>query len=183
MDKWEQEVRESAAAKKKAAGGAPIISKADQALINAQLATESETRAKIARVRSEMLRGLALIRSLVYANIDLFKAQLTDAIQAILNGPLEKGAFLVGEEAFRTFLVSEERLCVIVRAVSDPSVFSGLQLLGECCSSRLGLMRPFVGVAILRNYGVKSIPEEMQAESLSGASESLTGIEPLPDLC
>lgn len=53
-----------------------------------------------------MQRGLAIIRSLITADVEPFKSNLTDVLQLIMNGPLDKGAFLVGDDAFQTFLVS-----------------------------------------------------------------------------
>jgi len=107
MDKWDQEVRESAAKKRAAAGGgAVVLSKQDQALVTAQLALEADVRARIVKVKAQMERGLSLIKSLIEAEVTLFKDQLTETLQLILDGPLEKGSFLVGEEAFKTFLVS-----------------------------------------------------------------------------
>jgi hypothetical protein len=115
IDKWEKEVRESAAAKKKAASNG-LLSKADQALVNTQLALESDVRKKIALVKAQMERGLAFVKSLVAAETELFKAQLTDTLQMILDGPLDKGSFLVGEEAFKTFLVSPAPLFILSRS-------------------------------------------------------------------
>ncbi|CDZ97184.1 Protein containing adaptin N-terminal region [Phaffia rhodozyma] len=142
MDKWEQEVRESAA-KKKAAAGNGVLSKQDQELIKKQTAVEDDVRAKISKSQQRMERGLALIRSLIEADVLEFKALLTETLQILLDGPLDKGSFLVGDDAFQTFL-----------------------RLGDCCSSRLGLLRSFIGVAILRNYGVGAVPKEMQQEPL-----------------
>lgn len=107
MDKWDQEVREAAAKKRAAAGGKAVaLSKQDQALVTAQLALEADVRAKIVKVKAQMERGLALTRSLIAADVTLFKDQLTDTLQLILDGPLDKGSFLVAEDAFNTFLVS-----------------------------------------------------------------------------
>lgn len=189
MDKWDKEVRESAAKKRAAAGGGVVVlSKQDQALVTAQLALEADVRAKIVKVKAQMERGLALIKSLIAAEVTLFKDQLTDTLQLILDGPLEKGSFLVGEEAFNTFLVSCTFFFSNVncrksegekggKLISTRLVFVfERQLLGDCCSPRLGLLRPFVGVAILRNYGVQAVPKDMQEESLSGKSPPFSSL-------
>ena len=46
------------------------------------------------------------------------------------------------------------------------------QELGKCCSQRLGSFRKWVGVAALRSLETKSVPEELQAESLNCKSTS-----------
>lgn len=105
LDKWEKEVRESAA-KKKAATSNGILSKADQALVDKQRKVEDDVRVQIETVKHQMQRGLAIIRSLITADVEPFKSNLTDVLQLIMNGPLDKGDFLVGDDAFQTFLVS-----------------------------------------------------------------------------
>jgi hypothetical protein len=144
LDKWEKEVRESAA-KKKAATANGALSKADQALVAQQTKVEADVKARIQAVQQQMERGLAVIRSLITADVEPFKAHLTDVLQLIMNGPLDKGSFLVGDDAFRTFL-----------------------RLGDCCSPRLESLRSFIGIAILRNFGTLGIPEQYTEEPLDG---------------
>lgn len=105
LDKWEKEVRESAA-KKKAATAGGVLSKADQALVAQQTKVEADVRAKMQTVKEQMARGLAIIRSLIAADVEPFKANLTEVLQLIMDGPLDQGSFLVSEDAFNTFLVS-----------------------------------------------------------------------------
>lgn len=121
MDKFDAEVRE-ANAKKRAAKGDVALSKQDQALVTAQLTLEADVRAKIVKVQAQMERGLALIRSLIAADVTLFKDQLTDTLQLLLDGPLEKGSFLVGDEAFKTFLVSHTCSLQTPKVVLTPTL-------------------------------------------------------------
>lgn len=101
--KWEEEIRKSIAAKK--ATGA-TLTKQQQAAVNAQLATEAKIRENVAQIQRNLQRGLHLIQTIVVAGSDELKLHVSALIGLLLNGPLRRGSFLVGELAFETYLVS-----------------------------------------------------------------------------
>jgi CRISPR/Cas system-associated protein Cas7 (RAMP superfamily) len=105
IDKWDQETR-AALAKKKAAQGAPALSKAERALVDAQLAKEAEIRARVQDALARVHEALRIIRSLLIQTSeerDHFLPAMTFSLIEAVQG---KNCVLFGEEAFQTTLVS-----------------------------------------------------------------------------
>ncbi|KAH9466352.1 hypothetical protein Pst134EB_001407 [Puccinia striiformis f. sp. tritici] len=65
IDKWEQELRASLEQKK--AGGAKVLTKAEKALVEAQLLKEADVRAQVAEALAKLKHGFCLIHSLMQA--------------------------------------------------------------------------------------------------------------------
>ncbi|CAE7122272.1 unnamed protein product [Rhizoctonia solani] len=143
IEKWEAELRKTLESKK----GAPskALSKQEQAQVNAQLAKEEAIRSNVQRIKGDMLRGLALIKSLVAAGIPELSIHIAGIAKLLLDGALKKGSTLVGSEAFETYLD-----------------------LAKMCSDRLDVFKRWIGVATLRVFDVSDVPEELKLEPLNG---------------
>lgn len=103
IEKWEAELRKTLESKK----GAPAkaLSKQDQAAVNAQLEKEDTVRSNVTRVKNEMTRGLAMIKSVVAAGVPELSVHIAGIAKLLLEGALKKGSVLVGTDAFDTYLV------------------------------------------------------------------------------
>ncbi|EJT96915.1 ARM repeat-containing protein [Dacryopinax primogenitus] len=142
IEKWEQELRQSVAAKK--AGKTVTLSKQDQALVDAQLAKESEIRNSINRLQRQAERGLALVRSLVQGDNETFHQQLYSVVNLLLAGVLSHGSALAGSAAFDTYLE-----------------------LSKCVSPRISETRRWIGISTLRAYNLAVVPPHLEAESVT----------------
>ncbi|KAF8756754.1 ARM repeat-containing protein [Rhizoctonia solani] len=127
------------------------LSKQEQAQVNAQLEKEDATRSNVQRVKDDMLRGLALIKSLVAAGVPELSVHVASIAKLLLDGALKKGSSLVGGEAFETYLD-----------------------LANMCSDRLDVFKRWIGVATLRVFDVPDVPEELKLEPLAGMHVELT---------
>lgn len=103
LRKWEAELRKSLATKKVA--NVTNLSKEDKALVDAQLAKESEIRSKVNLVKSSVERGLQIIRSIVKANVPEFHAYIPSITTLLLSGAIKHRVALVGDAAFETYVV------------------------------------------------------------------------------
>jgi hypothetical protein len=65
IERWEQELRASLEQKK--AGGAKILTKAEKALVDAQLSKEADVRAQVTEALAKLKHGFCLIHSLMQA--------------------------------------------------------------------------------------------------------------------
>lgn len=105
LRKWEAELRKSLATKTPA--NAINLSKPDRALVDAQLARETQIRFKVTSIKSRLDRGLQLVRSIVAANTTEFHAMISSVASLLLCGAVVRGALLVGSNAFETYVVSQ----------------------------------------------------------------------------
>lgn len=103
MAKWDEEVRKSLASKK---GAAPTLTKQQQALVQAQLEKETQVRQRVVGIKVQVDRGLALVRSMVNANVEEFPPYIAPITELLLEGVLKSGKVLVGQDAFDVYLVS-----------------------------------------------------------------------------
>ena len=103
VEKWEDDVRKSLTNKKSTS--APALSKADQAVMEKQLKAESSVRNKVSKLRSEVLRGLELITSLVRANVEEVYSSIWSMISILLNGVIKHASVLVPEKILEVYLV------------------------------------------------------------------------------
>ena len=118
IEKWEAELRQSLSTKK--AAGQVVLSKADRVLVDAQLAKEGEIRARLQQLQVALQRGLATIRSVVAAKVDEFRPWVAPMASLLLNGSVKKGRFLVGFEAFDTYLVRSQYAVPVAIRISIP---------------------------------------------------------------
>jgi hypothetical protein len=101
--RWEADIRNSLASKK--ATATTTLSKQDQALVEAQLERERCSTASGSDVKTNLLRGLQFIRSLVSSGVQDFRLYISTVASLLLDGALGKGSILVGHEAVQTYLV------------------------------------------------------------------------------
>lgn len=107
MDKWDQETRAALAAKKKAGQGSASLSKADRALVDAQLVKEAEIRARVVDALARVHQSLRIIRSLLSASTEERDRFLPPMVFSLLSAVTSKNSSLFGEEAFQTVLVRQ----------------------------------------------------------------------------
>ncbi|KAG7664813.1 GCN1 [[Candida] subhashii] len=147
--KWEESIKKELAAKKTAARK---LTKEEMILVNEQIAKETKIRKEI--------------------RVIVDKANFT--IKFI--GQLASEASLVDNGAYNWFPVSVTKLLgfcnleFVFQLFGDAPIRTFLKL-ADLISSRLGLLKPFVGVATLRTYNVKGLPDNLTEEPLL----SLTG--------
>jgi len=103
-EKWEQEVRDSLV-KKKAATVGGKRSKQDEALVAAQLAKESEVRARILIQQAKLKRGVELVSSIVASNAEKMQRHVDELVKLLLSSAFGAGSFLSDERPFEVFLV------------------------------------------------------------------------------
>ena len=101
-DKWEAEVRNSI--KSKAPTGK--VSKADQALVTAQLAKEADVRRHLQLVQGRLRRGVELIAALVAAKSSVVERHIVEMARLMLSSVFGPGNFLMDRRPFDVFLVS-----------------------------------------------------------------------------
>lgn len=138
--KWEEELRSQLAQKK---GIQKKLTSEEQAKVNAQLKKESEIRKSVQQLAARLLRGIGIIRGLVTGPPTESNLWMGPSVNALLKA-MEAGACpITGDAAPTTYLACAEKV-----------------------TSRLGSIRPFIGVATLRALGVTGLPENLQEEGL-----------------
>jgi hypothetical protein len=104
QDKWDLEVKKELEAKRAAASNGGL-SKADQALVNAQLAREQAVREKIKTTQATLLRGLNLMASLIHARPQEVVDLISHLTSSLFESAFGRGAFLVGSRAYEVYMV------------------------------------------------------------------------------
>lgn len=155
--KWDEEIRKSIASKKATPAS---LTKQQQAALQVQLEKETKIRENVRRIKSNLDRGLYFIQSLVSADVAEFRFYTSSVVNVLLEGPLVGGAFLVGDLAFETYLVSFPQLVKFSRSNME-------QNLAKSTSERLDTLRKWVGIATLRSLNISAVPEELRAEPIN----------------
>ncbi|KAK6822715.1 hypothetical protein PG990_015160 [Apiospora arundinis] len=138
--KWEAELRAQLAEKK---GTQKKLTADEQAKVNAQLKKESEIRKSVQLLAARLLRGIGII-------------------QGLLNGPPTEASLWMGP-AVNALLKAMEAGACLITGDAAPSVYLAC---ADKVTSRLGSIRPFIGVATLRALGVTGLPENLEEEGL-----------------
>ncbi|KAI8939055.1 hypothetical protein NX059_004893 [Plenodomus lindquistii] len=138
--KWEEELRTQLAQKK---GQTKKLTAEEQAKVNAQLAKESEIRRNVAATEKRMRRGVGIIGSLATGPPTEAEQWMGPAVDLLIQSVRAGAGLLLGELPATTFISCSERI-----------------------SNRLGVMRPFVGVATLRTIGSIQLSEGYEDEDL-----------------
>ena len=138
--KWEQELRAQIATKK---GQARKLTPDEQRKLHEQLSREAKIRASVAEIEVRAKRGIGIIHSLATGPPTEAAAWMGRAVQALLDAISAGAGLIVGDAAVLAYLTLSERI-----------------------SPRLGVTRPFVGVATLRAMGTGQLPENLSEESL-----------------
>ncbi|KAH7011980.1 armadillo-type protein [Ilyonectria destructans] len=137
--KWEEELRSQLEKKK---GQQRKLTADDTAKVHAQLKKESHIRKTVRELEARLLRGIGIIKSLATGPPTDAAQWLSTAVSLLLS-VMDAGANLItGEAAPLAYIVCSEKV-----------------------SSRLGSMRPFIGVATLRLRGI-SLPDNYNEEPL-----------------
>ena len=145
--KWEAEVRAQVAAKK---GSTKKLSAEEQAKVNAQLAKEAGIRQNVLRVKTHLLRGIGIIH-------------------ALATGPPTEASFWIGPSLKCLLGLAKANAGLLIEDAIDKTYIACSNLV----SSRLGLLRPFIGIAVLRALGSTHVPEAMCEEPLGSWSTHL----------
>ena len=138
--KWEEDLRAQLAQKK---GQTKKLTPDEQAKVNAQLVKESSIRENVAQVDARLRRGIGMISGLATGTPTEAETWFGPSVKMLFE-IIQGGASLI---------------------VGDAAALGYLQCANRA-SSRLGAMRPFVGVATLRAAGVTILPDTLLAEPL-----------------
>lgn len=137
--KWEEEMRSQIEKKK---GQQRKLTPEESSRVNAQLKKESAIRLAVAETANRVLRGIGIIRSLATGPPVEASLWLGAAVDFLLNAMAAGAGLITGSAAQLAFIDCADKV-----------------------SSRLGPMRPFVGVATLRLQGM-SLSENYGEEDL-----------------
>ncbi|KAL2017946.1 hypothetical protein VTK56DRAFT_1538 [Thermocarpiscus australiensis] len=136
--KWEEELREQLAQKK---GTQKKLTPEETAKVDAQLKKEAEIRDKVRQIAAKLLRGFGIVKALAVGPPTDASRWMGAAVKATL-AAIDAGACLItGETGPMAFISCAEQV-----------------------TSRLGSIRPFIGVATLRAHEVSSLPENLTQE-------------------
>ncbi|WWC90100.1 uncharacterized protein L201_005033 [Kwoniella dendrophila CBS 6074] len=139
-EKWEQEIRDSLAKKKSTQVGGKL-SKQDQALVNAQVAKEAETRTQIVTVQGQLTRGVEFVSALTKSLSEETNKHIDEMAKLLLASVFSSGNFLVDNRAFEVFID-----------------------LGSLAAERLGETRRMLAAAVLRSNEAPLISEDYLEE-------------------
>jgi hypothetical protein len=138
--KWEEELRTQLAQKK---GQQKKLTPEENAKINAQLKKETAIRLQVRQLEAQLVRGIGIIKSLAVGPPTEAQLWMSPAVTSLIN-IINAGAGLVtGNAAAEAY-----------------------RLLSERVVTRIGPVRPFIGIATLRALGITHLPEELTQESL-----------------
>ncbi|KAH9815238.1 armadillo-type protein [Melampsora americana] len=145
IEAWELELR--ADLERKKAGGTKVLSKAEKALVEAQLAKETETRMRVATTLHKLRHVFKLIHSLIEAR---------------------KGA----EQTLADYSASLVKQLINVMhtdamGLVAPEAISAFTALGRLCITKLGSLQGPLTIAVLRGMNTQGLSTEMTAEPLS----------------
>jgi hypothetical protein len=138
--KWEEDLRAQLAEKK---GQQKKLTPEENAKVNAQLAKEAVIRLQIQYLEARLMRGVGIIKSLATGPPTEAEMWVGPAVTSLLDIIRAGAGLIVGDEATNSYLAIAERV-----------------------SSRIGTLRPFIGIATLRALGIPHLPEALTQEPL-----------------
>jgi hypothetical protein len=141
--KWEEELRAQLAQKK--GQTQKKLSADEQAKVKAQLAKESKIREEVLQEVKRVERGAGIIQGLASGPAVDADGWINPAVSSLLSLARAGVGLFAGDVVSKAYVKCAEKV-----------------------SSRLGPLRPFVGVATLRAIGRSHLPPEMEAEPLAG---------------
>ncbi|KAJ5888776.1 hypothetical protein N7495_008817 [Penicillium taxi] len=139
--KWEEELRAQLAEKK--GQKAKKLTGEEQSKVSAQLAKEAKIRADVLQEVKRIERGAGLIRGLATGPANDPEGWINTAVSCLLSLARAGAGLFVGDVVSQAYVVCANEL-----------------------SSRLGGIRPFIGVATLRAIGNTNLPASMELEHL-----------------
>ncbi|OJJ50496.1 hypothetical protein ASPZODRAFT_126377 [Penicilliopsis zonata CBS 506.65] len=139
--KWEEELRAQLAEKK---GQKPKkLTPEEQSKVKAQLAKESKIRADVLQEVKRIERGAGIIRGLATGPAADADGWINPAVSSLVALARAGAGLFVGDAVSKAYVACAERL-----------------------TSRLGPLRPFVGIATLRSIGKTNLSPELESEHL-----------------
>ncbi|KAG9228586.1 putative translational activator GCN1 [Amylocarpus encephaloides] len=138
--KWEEEIRSQLAQKK---GQQKKLTPEETAKVKAQLKKEAAIRLNLRFVEARLLRGVGIIHSLATGPPTEARLWIGPAVKALVDVINAGAGMLTGSSAPDAYVACSETL-----------------------SSRIGILRPFIGVATLRALEVPHLPEHLLQEPL-----------------
>ncbi|KAF7131418.1 hypothetical protein CNMCM5793_004589 [Aspergillus hiratsukae] len=141
--KWEEELRAQLAQKK--GQTQKKLTAEEQAKVKAQLAKESKIREEVLQGVKRVERGAGIIQGLASGPAVDADGWINPAVSSLLSLARAGVGLFAGDVVSKAYVNCAEKV-----------------------SSRLGPLRPFVGVATLRAIGRSHLPPEMEAEPLGG---------------
>ncbi len=138
--KWEEDLRSQLAQKR---GQQKKLTPEETAKVNAQLKKESAIRLQVRYLEAKLLRGIGVIESLATGPPTEAGLWMGPAVKSLID-IINAGAILItGSSASDAYVLCSERL-----------------------PTRIGALRPFIGIATLRALDVPHLPEHLQQEPL-----------------
>ena len=138
--KWEEELRAQLAQKK---GQQKKLTPEENAKINTQLKKETAIRQQVRQLEAKLIRGIGIIKSLAVGPPTEAQLWMSPAVTSLIN-IINAGAGLITGNA----------------------AADAYRLLSERVVTRIGPVRPFIGIATLRALGITHLPEELTQEPL-----------------
>ncbi|KAI9736804.1 MAG: translational activator of GCN4 [Claussenomyces sp. TS43310] len=138
--KWEEELRASLAQKK---GQQRKLTPEEGAKVSAQLAKEAAIRLQVRYLEAKLWRGMGIIKSLAMGPPTEAQMWMGPAVKALIDVIVAGAGLITGNAAADSYMQCAERV-----------------------SSRLGSLRPFIGIATLRALDVSQLPNELTQEPL-----------------
>ena len=137
--KWEEDLRAQLAEKK---GTQKKLTADESAKVNAQLKKEAEIRQKVRQTEARLQRGFGIVKSLATGPPTDASLWIGAAVRSVL-GAIDAGACMItGDAGPLAYVACADQI-----------------------SSRLGPIRPFVGIATLRAHDGVSLPDNLTQES------------------
>ncbi|KAF2203113.1 translational activator [Delitschia confertaspora ATCC 74209] len=138
--KWEEELRAQLAQKK---GQTKKLTAEEQAKVNAQLNKESAIRKEVTAIEAKMRRGVGIIQRLATGPPTEAERWIGPAVDLLIQDIRAGAGLILGDLPAIAFIKCSERI-----------------------STRLGVLRPFIGVATLRTIGTVQLSAEYEEEDL-----------------
>lgn len=138
--KWEEELRTQLAQKK---GQQKKLTPEEHAKVNAQLKKEAEIRLHIKYLEARLLRGIGIVSSLATGPPTEAGVWMGSAVKALVDVINAGAGLITGNAAPDAYILCAERL-----------------------PSRIGVLRPFIGIATLRALDVPQLAESLVQEPL-----------------
>jgi hypothetical protein len=139
--KWEEELRAQLAEKK--GQSQKKLTPEENSKVKAQLAKESKIRQDVLEEVKRIERGAGLIRGLATGPANDVEGWINAAVNSLLSLAQAGAGLFVGDVVSRAFITCADEV-----------------------STRLGPLRPFVGIATLRAIGNTNLPSDMELEPL-----------------
>ncbi|KAJ6180249.1 hypothetical protein N7519_010710 [Penicillium mononematosum] len=139
--KWEEELRAQLAEKK--GQSQKKLTPEENSKVKAQLAKEAKIRQDVLEEVKRIERGAGLIRGLATGPANDVEGWINAAVSSLLSLAQAGAGLFVGDVVSRAFITCADEV-----------------------STRLGPLRPFVGIATLRAIGNTNLPSDMELEPL-----------------